>query len=196
MSETTLPQTDTAQVAQNIWAWETAIKTPDISKNIPRKPIIKNKVMFVISMILLLWCIYFIIDRIQFLSVAAHTTGKVESVTATNDTCSERRNKRTYHYDCTRFHAVIGFDTLPPPPIVHSNFGLSAGSVRWHNQPLSRATRHEWNSTKVAYDPTNISRVYEDTLFGVWWTPLTTFFAQIMTLLGALSEKRNKRNQD
>ncbi len=192
MSEITLPNQYEAQNAENIWTWDNSIKSQDRSKNLIKKPVIKNKISFVVSMILLVWVIYFVIDRIQFLSVAAHTTWVVESVTASNDRCSERRNKRTYHYDCTRFHAVIWFDTLPPPPIVHSNFNLSAGSVRWHDQPLSLASRYESEITKVTYDPKNISRVYEDTLFGVWWTPITAFFAQIITLFGAFSEKKKR----
>ncbi len=195
MSEIIIQNQYEKQNTENIWTWDNSTKTHDIIRNYIKKPIIKNKILFVISMILLVWVLYFIADRIQFLLIAAHTTWIVESVTASNDRCSERRNKRTYHYDCTRFHADIWFDTLPPPPIVHSNFNLSAWSVRWHNQPLSRATRHEWGVTKVTYDPTNISRVYEDTLFGVWWTPISIFFAQIMTFFWAFSEKKKRDDQ-
>lgn len=184
--------TDTAQPNANteiplIWS-SIDNKLIETTKNI--KPLIKNKMIFIISIGLLIWVIYFIIDRIQFLSIASHTTWVVESVTAANATCSERRNKTTHYYNCTKFHAVIGFDTLPPPPIVHSVFWLSAGSARWYDQPISRATRYEWWSTKVTYDPSNLDRVYEDTLFGVWWTPIMMFFAQIMTLISSFTEKK------
>lgn len=157
-------------------------------------PSIKNKFVFFISIGILLIAIYFVIDRIQFVSVAKHTSWEVELVNAKNDVCSERRNKRTHYYDCTKFTATIEFDTLPPPPIIHSRFTLSAGSVRWHNQPLSRATRYQGQPTKVTYDPDKIDRVYEDSLYWVWWEPIMAFFAHIMTLISSFTEKRKHYN--
>lgn len=186
---TNIPEQSTDKENWLIWS----IDTSKLQTNKNTKPLIKNKMIFIISIGILIWVVYFIIDRIQFLSVASHTMWVVESITTSNDRCSERRNKRTYYYDCTKFHAIIGFDTLPPPPIVHSTFWLSAGSVRGHDQPLSRATRHEGESTKVTYDPSNLDRVYEDTLFGVWGTPIIMFFAQIMTLISSFTEKKKQQ---
>lgn len=153
-------------------------------------PLIKNKFSLVIAGILTIPLLYFIADRIQLLHVGVHVDGVVEEVTAHNDRCSRRSGKHTTYYDCTKYNAIIGFNTLPPP--IHSTFELSWWSESWHNQPVTYSSRQKWDLTKVIYDPKKISRVYEDTLWGIWWVPIMNLVMQLSFFGWAFSEEKKK----
>lgn len=154
------------------------------------EPLIKNKASLYIAIILIIPLLYFITDRIQLIQVWKHVIWKVEKVISYNDRCSRRSGKRTIYYDCTKYTATVWFDTLPPPPSIHSTFELSWWSERWRDQPISYSSRQEWDPTRVIYDPNKISRVYEDTIWWIWWVPIMNFIIQINFLFWAFSEKK------
>lgn len=152
--------------------------------------LIKNKLFFIIAILLTIPLLYFIFDRIQLTKVWKHVIGKVENVTAYNGRCSRWSWKHRTYYDCTKFTAIIWFDTLPPP--IHSIFNLSWWSKRWRNQPISYSSRQIWDPTRVIYDPNKLSRAYEDTIWWIWWVPFMNFIIQLSFLFWAFSEKKEE----
>lgn len=147
--------------------------------------LIKKPWLLVVSIILAFVILYFIVDRIEFITNAEKTIGRVQSISVRNDRCGGRRNR----YECTEFSALIGFTTKAGK---YGQFNIRAGSARGHNQPISRANLQTSDYVNVIYDPRDITRVYEDSFYGVWGTPIMIFFFQISTLFGAMSRPKDK----
>ncbi|MEZ0260368.1 MAG: DUF3592 domain-containing protein [Alphaproteobacteria bacterium] len=147
---------------------------------------IKQPLFFIISIALLLVIGWFVVDRIVFLQNAKRITGKVVSISAHNDRCGSRRTR----YSCTRFDAKVQYT----PPETGKNYimNLGAGSVRGHNQPVSRSGYQIGSGVQVAYDARKPETSYEDTFFGIWGTPLMVFFFQITTFFSSLTEPRRR----
>lgn len=147
---------------------------------------VKQPTWLVVAGIIFCGILYFIFDRIQFLSIAERVTGIVSNISAYNDRCWWK-----HKYDCTEFTATVDFMTLHWEK---NNFSISWGSERGHNQPISYSSRRIGGAIAVAYDPANIERVYEDTLWGIWWTPIMAFFLQIISFISAFSEPKKRNN--
>lgn len=145
----------------------------------------KKFLLLAVAVGLTLPLLYFLIDRIQFVSVAQTTPGTVEQVTAKNSTCKRRRYSR---YACTLFRATIGYDVEGR----HYRLQVAAGRARNHNQPISRAKYRKGERERVAFDPDRPSRAYRDTFWDIWGTPLMTFFVQLAALIAGRAEQRRK----
>ncbi|MCC7070321.1 MAG: DUF3592 domain-containing protein [Deltaproteobacteria bacterium] len=147
---------------------------------------IKQPWLLVVSGILLVGAIGFAVDRLIFLASAEKTQGTVERITASNGRCGSKKNK----YPCTRFEAEVAFTTKKGRD---GEITVSAGSARGNNQPTSAADLSVGRGVPVVYNPRNPSKAYQDSLWGVWGTPLMMFIGQVATLFGSLSEGRRRQ---
>lgn len=145
---------------------------------------VKQPIWLIVALLWLLLIGYFVVDRIQLLQVWERVTWKVINITSYNSRCWGK-----HKHDCTEYTAYVDFTTLVGQK---SEFTVSGWDSYWHNQPISDSFRRIWEPVKVIYDPKNISRVYEDTLWGVWWVPIMTFFFQILSFFSAFTEPKKK----
>ena len=145
-------------------------------------PPVKNKLLFVVSMALVLVVLGFVADRVVFLVRAEHATGEVTELSSYNTTCGRKRSRHA----CTQFRAHVRYTVNDE----ERSLDVSAGSSRGNNRPLSEANYARGSKVPVLYTPRNPNQAYRDTFFDVWGAPLMAFFPQIATLVGAFSEKR------
>jgi hypothetical protein len=89
--------------------------------------------MFACSLVLALVVLGFVADRTLFLLRAMRTTGNVVDLNATNGRC--RCGKRC-HYDCTKFQALVSFQTRDAP----ATLWVSAGSATRYPSSSIRVT--------------------------------------------------------
>lgn len=141
---------------------------------------IKNKVLFVISMALLVAFLYSVISQILFLSRAEHGIGVVRQVRALNGRCGGKRR-----HDCTRFFATVDFQSAGS----RTSSDLEAGDVRGHNQPLSKALHQVGDSVPIVFDLDRPEEIYRDKLWDLWKSSLLLLFFQAFTLLGSIVRK-------
>lgn len=142
---------------------------------------VKQPVYFWVAVLATLPLAYFLIDRVHFVWSSRTVMSSVEKVTASNGRCGGKRR-----YNCTKFQAELKYR------VGDRNYWLSvsAGSERGHNQPLHYA-RHQRNQrVQIAYDPRNPARAYRNTLFDIWGAPIITFFVQICSFIGSLTEPK------
>lgn len=137
-----------------------------------------------IFFIVFAWYVY---NRVIFLQTAEKTTGTVIKVSAYNGRCGGGRRRRSY--PCTKFHADIMFHDLKGASY---RFNVSSGSSRGDNQPISYSRLKLNSAVPVIYDPKNPTTVYEDTLWGVWATPIFLFFAQVASFFGSLFDRKRR----
>jgi hypothetical protein len=140
--------------------------------------------MFVCSMVLALVVLGFVADRTLFLLRAVRTTGNVVDLNATNGRC--RCGKRC-HYDCTKFQALVRFQTREEP----ATLWVSAGTSHGHNAALASAQYGVGNPVPVVFNPRNPTEAYRNSLWDVWGLPILTFFFQIATLIGSFTQRRH-----
>lgn len=146
---------------------------------------IQSRLLFGISLLLVLPLGYFVFDRIEFVRTAQHTSGIIEHVTGTNDRCGRKRSR----HDCTMFRATLRYDVQGS----QYRINVSAGNARGHDQPVSRSNYTIGAQEFVAYDPRRPSRAYRDKLWDVWGAPLVALFIQIGTFVASFAEQRRER---
>lgn len=151
-------------------------------------PEIKNKVGLVIAWLILIPLAYLVYDRLQLLYVGERVVGVVENIWVSNGDCESGGYRGSRTYSCTRYDAIIGFETKPPT--VHRTHILSWWSKNGHNQPISYSSRQVGDATKIIYDPEKASRIYENTIWGIWSIPLIIFFFLLAFVVSALTEDR------
>ena len=149
---------------------------------------IKQLWLFVISMLLLIACLWFVVDRFIFLQTAARTTGQVMGISSSNTRCGGGKHRSSY--PCTKFTATIGFVAAP---VGRYKFTISAGSKRGYDYDISGATYRQGQNVPVVFDPKNPDKAYEDSFFGVWAMPVITGFFQVITLLSSFFQPRQRR---
>jgi len=141
----------------------------------------------IISLVLLLVVAWFVVDRIMFLQTAKKAAGSVVSLTSHNDRCGSKRSR----HSCTRYHAIVGY-AAEETGRRHS-LKISAGTSRGHDQPLSNASMQMNDVVPVIYSSGNPDKVYEDTTYGVWGTPIIALVAQLCAFFTSLTEPRRRR---
>jgi hypothetical protein len=151
--------------------------------------VIKQPLLFGISMVLLLIAGGFAIERLWFLSQAEKTQGTVTQVTASNGQCGGGRRRSSHA--CTRFTAHIGFAA---PGGNSGGITIGAGNSRGHGQPITRANYRVSQKVPVVYDPHNVARAYHDSLMSIWNVPIFIMVAQVATLVASMCESRRKRS--
>ncbi len=149
---------------------------------------IKQPFFLFIAVALLVVVAWFVMDRIIFLRTAEKTVGKVTHISFVDNRCGGRKRR----HRCTRFTAHVQY--VPLAGRLY-NMNVSAGDVRGHGQPISRASLQVGSRVVVVYDPKNPAKAYEDSLFGVWGAPLMAFFAQIASLITSLTEPRRRNSR-
>lgn len=147
---------------------------------------IKQPVMFFISLALLAGAVIYGIERLHFLSTASRTTGEVTGISAENSRCGGRRHR----YACTKFQADVAFRAEDGERYTMT---IGAGSTRGRDASKALASRRRGDDVKVVYDPGKPTKAYEDSTMGVWGGPLMTLFAQIITFFSSLTEPRRRR---
>ncbi len=150
---------------------------------------IKQPKLLLIAGILLLVASGFAVKRLNFLRTAKRTHGSVESVTASNGSCSDGSGKSRRNYSCTTFTAQVRFATKTGEL---GMLELDAGSRAGHNEPTSGASRQVGASVPVVYNPKNLHEAYENTTFGVWGAPLASGGGSLATLMGSFTERRRR----
>ena len=150
---------------------------------------IKRPMYAIISSVLLVVVVGYIIERVSFLRRAERTVGIVTEISSFNGRCGTRRSK----HDCTKFYAKVHFTPMNTENIYLLE--ISAGSKRGHYQPISFANLKKNDSVPVVYDPHNPKKSYEDSLWGVWGTPIMIFFFQIGSFFSSLTEGRRRKEQ-
>jgi hypothetical protein len=147
---------------------------------------IKQPFFALIALALLVAAGWFVMDRLTFLHTAERTAGKVVSVSARNDRCGGRRSR----HSCTRYTAHINFSPL------HSsgtyNLSISAGSHRGYDQPVNYASHTTGDAVQVVYNPKKPDEAYEDSLMGVWGTPIMLAIGQLISFFTSLTEPRRR----
>jgi hypothetical protein len=151
---------------------------------------IKNWFLFLVSLLLIPVALWFLGERLTFLSRAIRVDGEVSEVRATNGTCSSGKRRRKRSHSCTKFEATIDFTTLRGE---QGFLEVSAGSARGHNQAETRASTREGAKVPVLYDPNNISNACRDYFMDKWGKPLMFFIAQLITMIGSLFEGKKGR---
>ena len=140
-----------------------------------------------VALLVFLSLSYLLIDRVVFITTAETGQGTVSSVQAHNAMCGGRRNR----YDCTRYRAVVRFSVEGSG----HQITVAAGSVRGHDQPLTRARYRVGASVPVAYSPGNPLRAYRDEFWDIWAAPFLAFVFQIASLFGAFIEPKQGGNR-
>jgi hypothetical protein len=148
---------------------------------------IKQPVYFYISLVLLAVAAWFGGDRLLFLKSAQHVTGTVSYITSINSSCGRRYTR----HSCTKFSAVVGYS--PAGQSQAYSIILPAGRARGDSQPLSLATLHPGGRVAIVCNPKHPAEAYEDSLSGVWMTPIYIMFFQVCFLLTGLTEPRSRR---
>jgi hypothetical protein len=138
---------------------------------------VKNQLLFVISMTLLLAFCWSVISQLLFLSRAERAVGVVREVRAQNGRCGGKRR-----HDCTRFHAMVEFQSAGS----RQSSYLSAGDARGHGQPLSKARYRIGDPVPVVFDPSRPEEVYRDKFLDVWGSSLAWLALQIVSLVASL----------
>jgi hypothetical protein len=146
--------------------------------------IVKQPVLFVLSLLIAVVAVGFLIDRLIFVAHAHHTTGTVTSLYASNGSCSCGRR---CHYACTRFSAAVKF----PESQVDEPLIVTAGTARGTDRPVEFARYSPGDSVPVIYDPGNTRRAYRDSVTDVWGAPLMALFFHITTLFGSFTQPRH-----
>jgi hypothetical protein len=155
------------------------------------RSLIRQPILFFISVVLLLVLVGFVAERIYFLSTAKRTAGTVISVTSSNSTCGSRgRRGGSRRYPCTKYRAQVEFVAEGGR---QSSFEVSAGSKRGHNSALSYANYKSQQVVPVVYDPKKISKAYIDDFMGVWGIPFMIFITQILTFFSSFFDSRKRR---
>ena len=144
-------------------------------------PPIKNKLLFAISMVLVVVVLGFVVNRVTFLVRADRAIGAVTALYASNGRCGGKRK-----HNCTEFSADVKYSVQDSDYQLH----VSAGSVRGWNHPVSQADYRMGSTVPVLYNRHNPSQSYRDTFFDVWGAPLMAFVAQISMFFGSFSERR------
>lgn len=150
---------------------------------------IKQPVFAFLAFLLLLAVAWFIADRVKFLHTAERTKGTVTNVQSYNDRCGGGRRRSSY--SCTKFRAYVEY-TLPGN--AKYNICISAGSKRGYDQPLSGASYHVGMPVNVVYNPGKPTEAYEDTMMGVWGTPIMIAVFQVITFIVSLTEPKRRRS--
>lgn len=145
---------------------------------------IKQPAYLILSIVLLLVVGYFVVDRINFLSSAERTTGKVISLSSHNDRCGGRRSR----YACTKYDATVRFSAGGQG----YSYSIGAGSARGYDKPTNLADRKVGQSVATVYNPKNPKEVYEDTFMGVWGLPFMIFIGQIISFFVSFTEPRRR----
>jgi hypothetical protein len=148
--------------------------------------VIKQPWLAAVSLILFIVLAAFVIERLWFLETAARTNGNVAEVTSYNSRCGGGRRNRSY--SCTKFKAYIEF--YANLGVMH-RFSVSAGRKRGSNQSISYSRLAPGQNVPVVYDPKKPQKAYEDTLWGVWGTPIILFFGQIITFFSSMLRSKN-----
>ena len=144
-------------------------------------PPVKNKLLFAVSMVLVVVVLGFVVERVTFLMRAEHAVGEVTELSSSNGRCGGK-----HKYNCTTFRANVRYSVNGED----RDLDVSAGSSRGHNRPLSDANYVRGSKVPVLYNPRNRNQAYRDTFFDVWGAPLMAFVAQISMFFGSFSERR------
>jgi hypothetical protein len=126
----------------------------------------RNALFKLISMGALILGIYFVADRMIFLSHAKKTMGTVQNITTSNGRCGGK-----HKYNCTKFLATVNFDTEKSERIA---FVVSAGSSRGYDRPIAEANLQVGTTVRVLYDPNRPDNAYRDDFFTLWGRALIT----------------------
>lgn len=147
---------------------------------------IKQPIWAIASLVALLIIGGFVVDRCIFLHTAEHTIGRVLALNSYDSRCGRRRSR----YNCTKFDATVEFSTKAA---ARYTLEVSAGSARGYHQPLSSASLRVNEGVPVVYDPNKPTRAYEDSLWGVWGTPIMLAVFQITSLFVSMTEQKGKQ---
>ena len=151
---------------------------------------IKNRLQFYLSVILLLVALFFVSKRLAFLSHAEKADGAVEGLTAVDTICRKKRGRHSSSsYECTKYTASIGFVTRDGRS---GSFSVVAGSARGHNQPVSAASFHQGERVRVVYNPNNLSEVYCDAFMHLWGRPFMISIFAVVTMVGSCFDSRSR----
>lgn len=137
------------------------------------------------ALVLLVALGWLVVDRVTFLKQARRTEGRITRIHAEQTTCGVKRRSR-----CTFFTADVEYQ--PQESAQKMTVQIDAGaSFGVHQQPW-QGKRKEGERITVAYHPRKLSEAYEDTLWGVWATPLKVLFFQMLSLSQGLSPRRSR----
>lgn len=160
----------------------------------PEAAVIKQLFLLLFGLVLFIVAAVWAIRTTIFLLDAERATATVTAVRSADSTCREtkRRRRRSIEtrYDCTVFTANLEYRTNAGQQI---DFERSAGSVRGHGQPISRARYAATQTVGVLYRPDQPNEPYLDTFIELWGGSLLTAIAGfIFTIFGLISSVRRR----
>ena len=147
---------------------------------------VKEPILAFISLALLLGACATGFLTLEFTRAASKTDGIVTEVIGRNATCSKRKSgtgessRIRNRKDCTRYSATVQFDTANGE---RRSVELAFGKATGHDKPISYARQPVGTTVPLIYDPKDLSRVFENTVWALWGPTIMLFLAHVVMLL-------------
>jgi len=122
------------------------------------------------------------LTRLYFVVTAENGIGAVESVSARNDSCGSRRNKRA----CTEFTASVAFKAKDGRP---ANLSMSAGSTDGHNMSVTHADLKVGSTVALLYRASDPNNALPNSLSDIWGGSLISICMSFFCLIPALRRR-------